>query len=268
VYYIITMPRIGVIGGSGLTQMPGLTIREEREVKTPYGEPSAAYRLGEASGAEVVFLPRHGHPHSIPPHRINYRANLWGFRELGVERILSVNASGGITSQAAPGAVLVLEQVLDQTQGARASTYFDGPEVVHIDFSEPFCPELRAAVLGAAWEEGIEAVDGGTYVCVHGPRLESRAEIKHFAAMGADVVGMTAMPEAALAREMELCFAAIAVAANWAAGISDEKLSAVEVVQTMRAAEEKITHLLSGALGRIPRERGCDCKDALKDAKV
>jgi len=263
------MTRIGVIGGSGLTQMPGLTIREERKVETPYGETSAAYRLGEANGMEVVFLPRHGYPHAIPPHKINYRANLWGFRELGVERIISVNASGGITSQAAPGAILVLDQVLDQTQGARASTYFDGPEVVHIDFTEPFCPELRAAVLGAAWEEdGIEAVNGGTYVCVHGPRLESRAEIKHFAAMGADVVGMTAMPEAALARELELCYAAIAVSANWAAGITDEKLSAVEVVETIRAAEEQINHLLSGALGRIPQKRECDCKSALKGAKV
>jgi 5'-methylthioadenosine phosphorylase len=268
VYYIITMARIGVIGGSGLTQMPGLAIREERSVETPYGEPSAAYRLGEANGTEVVFLPRHGHPHTIPPHNINYRANLWGFRELGVERILSVNASGGITLQAAPGAIMVLDQVLDQTQGARASTYFEGPEVVHIDFTEPFCPELRAAVLGAAWEDGIEAVDGGTYVCVHGPRLESLAEIRHFASMGADVVGMTAMPEAALARELELCYSAIAVSANWAAGISDAKLSAVEVVQTMQEAGEKINLLLSGALGRIPQARECGCKDALRDARV
>lgn len=248
--------------------MPGLSMSGHREVKTPYGLPSASYRLGEVRGVEVAFLPRHGHPHCIPPHRINYRANLWGFRELGVERIFSVNASGGITPIAEPGAILVLDQVVDMTQGAREGTFFDGPEVVHIDFTDPFCPELRRAALDAAGDEGLTVHDGGTYVCANGPRLESRAEIRYLASTGADVVGMTAMPEAALARELEICFSAIGVSANWAAGITEGKLSAVEVVEMMHEAGDRINRLLGAAIARAPESRACPCGDALGGAKV
>jgi 5'-methylthioadenosine phosphorylase len=262
------MSKAGVIGGSGLYGMPGLDISEVRELQTPYGKPSAAYRIGKVGEVETVFLPRHGDPHSIPPHRINYRANLWGFRELGVEHIYSVNASGGISPQSGPGTIVVCDQVMDQTQGAREGTFFDGPEVVHIDFTDPYCPEIRRSLVDAAVDEGIEVLSEGTYLCVNGPRLESRAEIKYFSSMGVDVIGMTGMPEAALARELEMCFSSLAVVANWAAGISGDKLSAVEVVEVMKGANDRINRLLSAAILKVPRRRGCECGGALGNARV
>lgn len=263
------MPRVGVIGGSGLYGIPGLEVSGERKVRTPFGAPSAAYVMGELAGVEVVFLPRHGAGHDIPPHRINYRANLWGFGELGVERVLSVNASGGIRRGLGPGDIVVLDQVLDFTQGARAGSFYDGGEggqVVHIDFTEPYCPEVRGALLRAGEKAGVGLGDGGTYLCVNGPRLESRAEIEFFASAGADVVGMTGMPEAALARELEICFAGVAVVTNYAAGFTGEKLTTGEVIESMKEANERINALLRETIGLIPRQRGCPCKDALKEA--
>ena len=266
--YYITMARVGIIGGSGLYEIPGLTLREERDIETPFGMPSAPYMIGEMDGSELIFLARHGMHHNIAPHRINYRANIRGFRDLGVERIIAVCASGGINSSMPPGSIVVLDQVVDLTQGARSSTFYDGHEVVHIDFTDPFCPELRGALLTASERSGTGAIDGGTYVCVNGPRLESRAEIRHFASMGADVVGMTAMPEAALAREDELCLANITVVTNTAAGMSGVKLTTREVVETMRRSTERVKSLIREALPLVPPGRGCPCKDALEGARM
>ena len=264
----IAMPFIGLIGGSGLYEMPGLRVLEERVLETPFGAPSAAYVMGELSGARVAFLPRHGSPHRLPPHRINYRANVWGFRQLGVDRILSVNAGGGLSPGLRPGSIVVLDQVLDMTQGAREATFYDEGEVVHIDFTEPYCPELRQAVLGAGEKAGIGLEGGGTYLCVNGPRLESRAEIEFFARTGADVVGMTGMPEAALARELEICYSALAVVTNYAAGLSGIKLTTGEVVGSMEKANERIKALLKETFALIPYERACPCKDALKGTRM
>jgi 5'-methylthioadenosine phosphorylase len=258
---------IGVIGGSGLYELKGLSVLEDRVLSTPFGEPSAPYRIGEISGIKVAFLPRHGTGHNFPPHRINYRANIWGFKEIGAERIISVNASGGINPSFRPGEIVLLDQVVDFTQGARQSTFYDKDEVVHIDFTEPYCPELREALSDAASSTRVEVKNTGTYICVNGPRLESRAEIEHFGRMGAEVIGMTGMPEASLARELEICFSAIAVVTNYAAGLSGKKLTTDEVVKKMEDANERLKRLLKEALALIPPGRACQCKDALKGAK-
>ena len=262
------MDKIGIIGGSGLYEIPGLKLREECDTDTPFGLPSSPYMTGELEGSEIVFLPRHGLHHDLAPHKINYRANIRGFSNLGVKRIISVCASGGIDPSLEPGTIVVLDQVVDFTQGARESSFYDEHEVVHIDFTDPFCPELRDALIKAAESSGISVVQGGTYICVNGPRLESRAEIKHFASIGGDVVGMTAMPEAALAREDQICMANITVVTNPAAGISTRKLTTGEVTDTMRLTTERVKNLIKTAIPLIPHERGCSCKDALKDARM
>ena len=201
------MPKIGLIGGSGLQDIPGLRLIEERVVETPFGPPSAPYRIGELSGVKIAFLPRHGSPHRIAPHKVNYRANIYGFKLLGVQRIISVSAAGGINPALKPGEIVIHEQVIDTTQGARPSTFYEQDEVVHIDFTEPYCPDLREALLASAQSAGMGKLKSAVYICSNGPRLESRAEIKYFSLIGADVVGMTGMPEAALARELELLLA-------------------------------------------------------------
>lgn len=259
---------IGVIGGSGLYEMPGLRVIESRHVATPFGDPSAPYTIGEAEGVKVAFLPRHGVSHDIPPHKINYRANLRGFKELGVKRIISVNATGGINPGLVPGDLVLVDQVLDFTMGSREGTYFDHGDVAHVDFTEPYCPELREVVLSAAKATGTAVNNLGTYACVNGPRLESRAEIKFLANAGADLVGMTAMPEAALARELEICFASISVVTNRAAGLSGQKLTTTEVIETMSKANDRIKTLLRNSFARVPQTRNCPCKDALKGSGV
>lgn len=263
------MADIGIIAGSGFNEVEGIEVRELKRVTTPYGEPSDLYRLSEISGREVVLLSRHGTPHHIPPHKINYRANIWGFRELGVERILSVNAVGGINRELRPGAVVIPDQVIDMTHG-REATFYDGNEVVHIDFTYPFCSELREALTGAgaSLKQGMSVQRSGAYICVNGPRLESKAEIEYFSTMNADIVGMTIMPEAALARELELCYAGISVVTNYAAGRSPRRLTTTEVVEGMKAAMKQVRELISGALVLTPQQRTCECQRALKDARM
>jgi 5'-methylthioadenosine phosphorylase len=261
------MPKIGVVGGSGLYDIPGLTITDYKKISTPFGDPSDTYLIGEFSGREVVFLPRHGLRHHIPPHKINYRANIWGFKELGVERIISISAVGGIGPGIKPGMIVVPDQVVDMTKD-RESTFYDGDEVVHIDFTEPYCPELRESVFKAGKKSVVELRKSGTYVCVNGPRLETRAEIKMFLNLGIDIVGMTAMPETVLAREAELCLAGVAVVTNYAAGITKKRLTTTEVTETMKSATKRVGNLLEKTFNLIPGERRCACKDALKEARM
>lgn len=259
---------IGIIGGSGLYEIEGVIIKEEKEITTPYGNPSDAYRIGTFSGRDVAFLPRHGSQHSIPPHKINYRANIRGFKELGVERIISFGATGGIGPGMVPGAIVILDQVIDMTNG-RNSTFYDvGDGVVHIDFTEPYCPELRTALIEAGKNSGTDLRESGTYICVNGPRLETKAEIRFFSQAGADVVGMTAMPEASLAREAEICYGGVAIMTNYAAGLMQQKLNTKEVMEVMNRSAGQIKNLLREALTLIPAQRKCTCKEALKEAKV
>jgi len=213
---------LAIIGGSGLTQLANLEIRQRKAARTPFGEPSGPLTVGMLGGRELVFLARHGYGHTIAPHQINYRANLWALKDIGVDRVVSIASVGGIRADLLPGMLLVPHQILDYTSG-RAATFFEGAEaeVTHIDFTEPYTESERQRILRAAAVCGEEIVDGGVYATTQGPRLETAAEITRLERDGADVVGMTGMPEAALARELELAYAAIGVVANYAAGRGD-----------------------------------------------
>ncbi|TAN41234.1 MAG: S-methyl-5'-thioadenosine phosphorylase [Nitrospirae bacterium] len=258
--------KLGIIGGSGIYDIEGLGATEEISVETPYGKPSAHYRAGKIEDRKVVFLPRHGADHSIAPHKINYRANIWGFKSLGVEKIISVGAVGGISGNLKPGDLVVLDQLIDFTFGARQSTFFEDDKVAHIDFTEPYCAEMRKTVLSVAENIGLAVKENGSYICVNGPRLETAKEIRHFSMIGADVVGMTGMPEAALAREAEICLCGMAVVTNYAAGISKNKLTVTEVIETMKKSTDNLKKLIREFVLQLPAERNCDCKDALKNA--
>ena len=262
------MSKIGLIGGSGIYEIKGFILKSRKTVKTPFGSPSAQYLTGEIDGNEVVFLPRHGKNHDIPPHMINYRANLWGYKKLGVERIISISAVGGIKRGLKPGDIVILDQVMDMTRN-RKSTFYDGKDgVVHIDFTEPYCTELRKTLLNAGKRTKVEIKNGGTYVAVDGPRLETSSEIKGFKLLGGDVVGMTGMPEASLARDLEICYSGLSVVANYAAGISKNKLTVSEVMEAMHSSIDNIKKLLKETFKHIPVQRKCPCRDALKDARI
>jgi 5'-methylthioadenosine phosphorylase len=262
------MLKIGIISGSGLYEIPGLEIKKRRTVKTPFGRPSDKYIIGLLNDVEVAFLPRHGGHHNIPPHMINYRANIWGFKELEVHRIISVSAVGGITKGLKPGDIVVLDQIIDMTR-TRKSTFYDGKTgVVHIDLTDPFCPDMRELLLRAGKRSRIALKDRGTYTAVDGPRLETAAEIRAFGKLGGDVVGMTGMPEASLARESEICYSGLTVVANFAAGLSKKKLTTAEVMQAMKASTEKIKRLLKETIKICREETFCSCQDALKEAKI
>ncbi|MBF0457341.1 MAG: S-methyl-5'-thioadenosine phosphorylase [Nitrospirae bacterium] len=261
------MPEIGIIGGSGVYRMPSVELLREEVVDTPYGAPSDVYKILRISGIEVAFLARHGGGHAIPPHKVNYRANIRGFKSLGVKRLLSLGAVGGINPVISPGTIVVTDQIIDMTTG-RASTFYDKDEVYHVDFSEPFCPELRAAFIEAAGAINLPVLQRGTYVCTNGPRFETRAEIRYYSIIGADVVGMTAMPEAALAREAEICYGTLATLTNYAAGIGREKLTTTEVIETINKSSINLNAMLQKTVSLITAQRNCPCKDALKDAKI
>jgi len=210
---------IAVIGGSGLTQLANLEITHRKIVRTPYGEPSGPLTYGHVGAQEVVFLARHGYGHTLAPHEINYRANLWAIQAQEVTRVIAVCTVGGIAPSLGAGMIVIPDQIIDYTWG-RPWTYFEGAEqpVTHIDFTHPYSEELRALALAAARDVGVPVVDGGTYAATQGPRLETKAEIDRLERDGATLVGMTGMPEAALARELGLAYAHLAVVVNPAAG--------------------------------------------------
>jgi len=236
---------LAIIGGSGLTQLASLQDTRRKAARTPYGEPSGALTFGRVGSCEVVFLARHGYGHTIAPHQVNYRANLWALKEAGANEVVSVASVGAITASLAPGALMMPHQVIDYTWG-RHSTYFEGKgtAVNHIDFTEPYSRAVRTKLLAAARAGGQAVVDKGVYAATQGPRLETAAEIDRLSRDGADVVGMTGMPEAALAREISLEYAAIAVIANYAAGRGDSQ-RAVPL--------DKIAAVLEEAMGRVRR---------------
>lgn len=210
---------LAIIGGSGLTRLANLDVQRRQVVRTPYGEPSGALTFGTIKGREVIFLARHGYGHTIPPHEVNYRANIWALHSQQVRDVVSVASVGGIRSDLAPGTLVVPDQILDYTHG-RKFTFLSSTDhsVTHVDFTFPYCESLRQRLLGAAADAGEPIVAGGTYAATQGPRLETAAEINRLERDGADMVGMTGMPEAGLAREIGLCYAAIAVVVNHAAG--------------------------------------------------
>jgi len=210
---------LAIIGGSGLTQLANLNITRRQVVRTPYGEPSGALTFGTIQGREVVFLARHGYGHTIPPHEVNYRANIWALHAENVRDVVSIASVGGIRADLVPGTLALPNQIIDYTHG-RDSTFFDQTyrSDMHIDFTYPYCDAMRRRLLQAAAAAGEPMIDGVTYAATQGPRLETAAEINRLERDGSDMVGMTGMPEAALAREMGLCYAAVAVVVNYAAG--------------------------------------------------
>ena len=210
---------LAIIGGTGLTQLTNLEISHRQVMRTPYGEPSGAITFGRLRQHEVMFIARHGYGHTIPPHEVNYRANLWALKEQGAQRIISVAAVGGIRADLLPGIIVLPDQIIDYTYG-REFTYFDGRDcsVTHIDFTQPYSQELRQQILDAGKCAAIPCLDGGVYAATQGPRLDTAAEINRLERDGADMVGMTGMPEACLAKELGLNYAAIAVVVNHAAG--------------------------------------------------
>ena len=215
---------LAIIGGTGLAQLSNLEITHRQVMRTPYGEPSGALTFGLIKQHEVMFIARHGYGHTIPPHLVNYRANMWALHEQGAKRVVSVASVGGIRSDLQPGMIVVPDQILDYTHG-RAYTYFDARDkpVTHVDFTCPYCHAMRSQILEAARMANEKLLDGGVYAATQGPRLETAAEINRYERDGADIVGMTGMPEAALARELGLSYAAIAVVVNHAAGRGDSR---------------------------------------------
>jgi len=243
---------LAIIGGSGLTKLANLEVSRRLAARTPYGDPSGAITCGKIGKSDVLFLARHGYGHTIPPHEVNYRANLWALKDAGADSVVSVASVGGIRNDIWPGAILLPHQVIDYTWG-RASTFFEGPgaPVNHIDFTEPYSRVMRARLLNAAAAAGERVTDGGVYAATQGPRLETAAEIHRLERDGADIVGMTGMPEAALAREIGMEYAALTVVANYAAGRGDSE-HAVPL--------DKIGAVLEEAMGRVRRiiEKLCE----------
>lgn len=244
------MTQLAIIGGSGLTSLPGLTITGQQVYKTPYGEPSGILTFGRYADHDLVFLPRHGNPHTIPPHKVNYRANIWALHANNIHDVIAVNAVGGITDDMYPGRLVIPDQIIDYTWG-RGHTFFeDGlTHVTHVDFTEPYCRHLRELLIQAGDQAGLSICAAGTYGVTQGPRLESTAEIDRLMRDGCDLVGMTGMPEAALARELGLNYTSCCVVANWAAGRSGESTISIDsIVSTLETGMQKVVQLLQSAI--------------------
>jgi 5'-methylthioadenosine phosphorylase/5'-methylthioinosine phosphorylase len=235
------MTTLAIIGGTGLGQLAALNITHRKTVSTPYGNPSAEFLIGDIHQKQVVFLARHGNPHTIPPHKINYRANLWALKQLGVQDVIAVAAVGGITADMQPAHIAIPDQIIDYTYG-REHTFFDGNDgnVTHIDFSYPYSQKLRAALIHCAATLNLKISPIGTYGSTQGPRLESAAEIARMERDGCDLVGMTGMPEAALAKEIGINYASVAVIANWGAGKTAGEITMAEI-------EENLHHGMANA---------------------
>ncbi len=244
--------RLAVIGGTGLGRLEGLVIEEEQNVVTPYGLPSGPLLHGRLDGVPVTFLTRHGPGHTIPPHRINYRANVWALREHAADTVLAVAAVGGIAPEPPPGGLCVPDQIIDYTWG-RAQTFHDdfGAGIVHVDFTRPYCERLRRWLLEAAAAEGIAVRPDGTYAAVQGPRLETAAEIDRFERDGCHIIGMTGMPEAGLAREAGLCYATLAVCANPAAGRGPAEITLAEIDATLARGMKAVGRVLRRLVSRF-----------------
>ncbi len=242
------MSVLGIIGGSGLTELEGLQIKHQLALDTPYGQPSAAIVRGDFAGQEVLFLARHGHPHQLAPHQINYRANLWALQQAGVDAVIAVNAVGGIHPAMGTGHFCVPDQLIDYSWG-REHSYFVAPAAVqHIEFGQPYSPLLRQQLLAALEVEACSYSDFGVYGCTQGPRLETAAEITRLERDGCDIVGMTGMPEAALARELGLAYACLALVVNPAAGKSAEPITMAAIDAVLSAGMEQVHRVLARVL--------------------
>jgi 5'-methylthioadenosine phosphorylase len=260
---------VGIFGGSGFYRL--LDEVDEVAVDTPYGPPSARVRMGQIEGAWVAFMPRHGDDHTLPPHRINYRANLWAMREVGVRRIIGPSACGSLKPELGPGTFVICDQFVDRTRG-REDTFYDGPQTAHVSGAEPYCPELSALLAETARELDIPLAEGGTVVVVQGPRFSTRAESRWFSGAGWDVVNMTQYPEAWLARELELCYANVSLVTDYDVGLQGmphvEPVSADAAFEVFARNLDRLRALLFRAVPKVSPQPDDICASALDSAIV
>jgi 5'-methylthioadenosine phosphorylase len=262
----VATAEVGVFGGSGFYSF--LPDVEEVEVDTPYGKPSAAVAIGDVGGKRVAFLPRHGRAHELPPAQINYRANVWALKELGVRRIIGPNASGALKADLELGEFVVCDQFVDRTHG-RADTFYEGPQTTHVSAADPYCADLRRILVETARELDIPVRDGGTVVVVQGPRFSTRAESKWFQDAGWDVINMTAYPEGYLARELELCYANISMVTDHDVGVAGAApVSHHQVIDVFNRNNEKLRDLLFAAIPKIGPQPKDACATALEGARI
>jgi 5'-methylthioadenosine phosphorylase len=260
--------KIGVIGGTGLYDIAGLTDIEEVNIKTPFGQPSDAFTIGKLDGVSIAFLPRHGKGHRISPTEVPSRANIYALKSLGVERIIAICSAGSFKEEIKPGDLLIPDQLIDRTR-SRVSSFFGQGIVAHIPFAEPFCPELSQILFEAAREAGASVHQGGTYLVMEGPAFSTRAESRLYRSWGADIIGMTALPEAKLAREAEICYAVIGCVTDYDSWHEANEPVTVDVIlNTQHKNVDTAKRIIKLAVTRIPEKRDCECATALKTAIV
>jgi 5'-methylthioadenosine phosphorylase len=255
---------IGIFGGTGIYDS-GLEDTHEIQINTPFGRPSDLISVGIFKERKVAFLPRHGKKHTIPPHMINYKANIWAFKELGITRIIAPSAVGSLKKEIAPGHFALPTQFLDFTKSRNGSFSEDG-RVIHISMAEPFCPELQSSILKVTNEQNLHIHTNCTYVCIEGPRFSTKAESKFYRTTGADIIGMTLVPECQLAREAQICYASISTVTDydvWA----EKPVTAREVLEILTKNVERTKQILSNLIGQIPKTRKCSCAKALEEAE-
>jgi 5'-methylthioadenosine phosphorylase len=262
----LAQAEIGIIGGSGLYSMPGLSHIHEVPLETPFGAPSDAYVLGTLGGKEVAFLARHGRGHRILPSELNFRANIHGFKQLGVERILSVSAVGSLKEEHAPGEFLVIDQFVDRTRH-RIDTFFGNGVVAHIAFADPVCPQLLNTMVAACKKAGVVGKRGGTYVCMEGPQFSTKAESNLYRSWGMDVIGMTNLQEAKLAREAELCYVTVAMVTDYDCWHPHhDSVTVDQILAVLVKNAENACNVVREAVAAMPSERSCKCGSALVHA--
>jgi 5'-methylthioadenosine phosphorylase len=262
----MTKPTIGIIGGSGLYAMPGFTAQEERVVETPWGMPSDPYVVGRLAGQEVAFLARHGRGHRYSPSELNFRANIYGFKALGVERILSLSAVGSLKQEHAPLKFVIPDQFFDRTRG-RVSTFFGEGLVAHVSFADPVCPQLSGLVHQACIENGVDVARGGTYLCMEGPAFSTRAESNVYRTWGMDVIGMTNLQEAKLAREAEICYVTIAMVTDYDCWHEEhDAVTVTNILDNLRHNADNACKVVAAAVAKMPEARECKCGSALAHA--
>jgi 5'-methylthioadenosine phosphorylase len=262
------MTTLGVIGGSGLYQMSGIERGEWVKITTPFGDPSDDYFVGEMGGVKVVFLPRHGRGHRLLPSELNFRANIYGMKKLGVERLIAVSAVGSLKKEIAPGHLVLPDQFIDRTRG-RISTFFGRGIVAHVAFADPMCGDLIQLLAGASRSSSATVHVGGTYVCMEGPQFSTRAESFLYRSWGADIIGMTNLQEAKLAREAEICFATLALATDydcWNTEAGDVVIEEILAILNKNVATAQ--HVIAQVIPQLPATRACSCGHALKDAII
>ena len=256
---------IGIFGGTGIYDSGLLEDTQEIDIDTPYGKPSDTITMGTFKGRKIAFLPRHGKKHSIPPHKINFKANIWAFKELGITRIIAPSAVGSLKEEFEPGHFALPTQFLDFTK-SRDGSFSDNGKVIHISVADPFCPELQTSILDVTNNQDLEMHKDCTYVCIEGPRFSTKAESKFFRTTGADIIGMTLVPECQLAREAQICYASISTVTDydvWA----DKPVTAKEVIATLSKNVEKTKKVLTELIDKIPKTRNCSCAKALEEAE-